>query len=218
MKALFTLRLAGTLLLALAASSAQNASPSVLRWAEGAPNATSDVKNDAKIEGLKTDDIHIFVSLADLKETEYNRVWIQVSNHGKSPIDFNPQSAVLLKGDKSVRAEVPDKAANSIQKFGEAKSQELSSAHCTMMTATGCQPTNAQMQLSKQVLAFSTQQGQWVRDNGLKQKTVAPGEETQGSIIFRKDKKSADYILRIPVGSQVFEFPLSAQNKAPSYD
>jgi len=28
----------------------------------GAPNATSEVKNDAKIEGLKTDDIHIFVS------------------------------------------------------------------------------------------------------------------------------------------------------------
>ena len=219
MKAVFApRRLAGILLVAVATSMAQTEAPSVLRWAEGAPNATFDVKNDAKIEGLKTDDVHIFVSLADVKNTEYNRVWVQISNHGKAPIEFNPQSAVLLKGDKSVRAEVADKAANSIQKFGEAKSQELSSAHCTMMTATGCQPTNAQMQLSKQVLAESGQQAQWVRDKGLKQKPLAPGDEAQGAIVFKKDKKSTDYILRVPVGGEVFEFPLSAQNKAPSYD
>jgi hypothetical protein len=74
------------------------------------------------------------------------------------------------------------------------------------------------MQMSKQVAQFSNQQAQWARDNGLKQTSVAPGNEVQGSIFFRKDKKSADYILRIPVGDQVFEFPVSAQNKAPSYD
>ncbi len=219
MNAVFALRLlAGTLLLALATSFAQNGTPSPIRWAEGAPNATSEVKSDGKIEGLKTDDVHIFVSLADVKETEYNRVWVQVSNHGKTPIEFNPELAVLLKGDKSVRAEAPDKAAKAIQKFGEAKSQELSSAHCNMLVAVQCQPTNAQMQMSKQVAAFSGQQAQWVRDNGLKQKTLASGEEAQGAIVFRKDKKSADYILRIPVGGETFEFPLSAQNKAPSYD
>ncbi len=126
---------AATLLLALATSFAQNGAPSAIRWAEGAPNATSEVKNDSKIEGLKTDDIHIFVSLADVKETEYNRVWVQVSNHGKAAIAFGPESAVLLNGGKIVRAEVPDKAAKSIQKFGEAKSQELSSAHCNMMAS-----------------------------------------------------------------------------------
>lgn len=63
--------LAATLLLALAAGFAQNAMPAVVRWAEGAPNATSEVKDDVKIEALKTDDIHIFASLADLKDTEY---------------------------------------------------------------------------------------------------------------------------------------------------
>ena len=219
MKVLFApLGLAGVLSLALVPGFAQNAAPSVLRWTEGAPNASLDVKDGAKIEGLTTDNIHIFVSLAEVKETEYNRVWVQFSNHGKAPIDFNPQAAVLLKGDKSVRADVADKAANSIQKFGEAKSQELSSAHCTLMNATTCQPTNAQMQVSKQVAATSAQQAQWVRDNGLKQKTIAPGDDAQGAIVFKKDKKSADYILRLPIGDQVFEFPLSAQNKAPSYD
>jgi hypothetical protein len=190
-----------------------------LRWAEGAPNATSDMKDNVKVEGFKTDDIHIYVSLNGVEQTEYNRVWVQVANHSKAPVDFDPQMAILLTDkDKTVRAEVPEKAANSIQKFGEAKSQELSSAHCTMMTATGCQPTNAQMQMSKQVLAFSGQQAEWVRQNGMKKKTLAPGEEEQGAIVFKKDKKPGNYILRVVVGAQTFEFPLSTQNKAPSYD
>jgi len=210
--------LTGTLLLGLAASMAQNgATP--LRWADGAPNATSEVKNDAKIEGLKTDDVHIFVSMADVKETEYNRVWVQVSNHGKAPIDFAPLSATLVneKG-KSLTAEVPDKAAHSIQKFGEAKSQELSSAHCNNIGSVQCQPTNSEMQMSKQVAQFSAQQAEWVRDNALAKKTLAAGDEEQGVIVFRKEKKAANYILRIPVGDQTFEFPLRAENKAPSYD
>lgn len=211
--------LTAALLISASVCLSQTPSGNAIRWAEGAPNATSEVKNDNKIEGLTTDDVHIFVSLADLKETQYNRVWVQVSNHGKAPIDFDPQSVVLVGNkDKSVRAEVPDKAANAIQKFGEAKSQELSSAHCNMMVAVQCQPTNAQMQMSKQVAAFSGQQAQWVRDNALNKKTLAPGEEAQGVIVFKKDKKAADYILRCPVGTQVFEFPVSAQNKIPSYD
>jgi len=190
-----------------------------LRWAEGAPNATSEVKNDATIEGLKTDDVHIFVSLADLKDTQFNRVWVQIANHSKSPMDFDPQSAMLVnEKDKTVRAEVPDKAANSIQKFGEAKSQELSSAHCNMAGAVQCQPTNAEMQMSKQVAAFSASQAQWVRDNAVAKKTIAPGEEVQGIIVFKKEKKAANYILRVPVGAQTFEFPLAAKNKEPSYD
>jgi hypothetical protein len=215
--------LAATFLLGLSAI-AQNVAP--VRWAEGAPDATSEVKNDTKIEGLKTDAIHIYVSLADIKETEFNRVWVQVSNHGNAPIDLNPQAAILLNGEKTLRAEVPDKAANSIQKLGEAKSQELSSAHCNLMMtgqnnapgASRCQPTDAQVQMSKQVLAFSGKQAEWVRDNGLKEKSIASGEEEQGAIVFKKDKKPASYILRILVGNQTFEFPLTAGNKAPSYD
>jgi hypothetical protein len=237
MQGVSVLRVTGTLLLVLAAAFAQNSSSRAVRWTEGAPDATFEVKNDSKIEGLKAGDVHIFVSLAEIKETEYNRVWMQVSNHGNSPIDFNPQSAVLLHGDKGLRAEVPDKAANSIQKLGESKAQELSSAHCDMMMSSGgrggssggktttggaggggCSPTGTEMQMSKQVLSFSVQQAQWVRDNALQAKPVAPGEEAKGAIVFKKEKKSADYILRVPIGGEVFEFPLSAQNKAPSYD
>jgi hypothetical protein len=226
MKVVSAPRVAATLLLGIAVSFGQSDFPPAIRWTEGAPNSVSDIKNNNKVEGLKTDDIHIFASLADVQQTEYNRVWVQVANHGKSPFDFDPQGAVLLKGDKSVRAEVPDKAANSIQKYGEAKAQELSSAHCNMMvtgdaktgnSGAGCSPNPTQMQMSKQVAQFSAQQAQWVRDNALPQKTLAPEDQVQGVIVFKKDKKPADYILRIPIGNRVFEFTFHADNKAPSY-
>jgi hypothetical protein len=219
MNAVFAPRvLAASLFLALTTSLAQSGPPSVIRWSEGAPNAISDVKSDQKVEGFKTDDLRVYVSLSELKDTQYNRVWVKVVNSGKAPIDFNPLTAVLLKGDKGVRAEVPDKAANSVQKYGEAKAQELTSAKCTNMIATQCAPNNTQMQEAKQIQSFTTQQGEWLRDNAIKQKTLAPGEETEGFIAFKKDKKAADYILRIAVGAGIFEFPVSAQNKAPSYD
>jgi hypothetical protein len=195
------------------------AAGNTVRWAEGAPNASSEVKNDTKIEGINTDDAHIFVSLAEIKETEYNRVWIQIFNHSKTAINFDPQSAILInEKDKTLRAEVPSKAANSIQNFGEAKSQELSSAHCENMVATQCQPTSAQLQVSKQVAAYSSQQAQWVRDNGLAQKSIAPGANLEGYIVFKKDKKKSSYTLKVMVGTQVFEFPVTADNKAPNFD
>jgi hypothetical protein len=89
-----------------------------MHWAENAANRTSDVKNDIKIEGLKTADLHLFVSLAEVKGAQYNRVWVQLSNHGSAALNFDPQSAILLRGDRSVRPESPDKAANSVQGRG----------------------------------------------------------------------------------------------------
>jgi hypothetical protein len=191
-----------------------------VRWAEGAPNSVSDVKNDNKVEGIKTDDIHVFASMAEIHETEYNRVWVQIANHSKAPIEFDPQSVVLVNDvkEKTVAAENPGKAASSVVKFGEAKSQELSSAKCENMIATQCQPAPAQIQVAKQIAQYSAQQAQWIRDNAIAKTTLAPGQEAQGVIIFKKDKKAANYILRCPVGTQIFEFPVSAQNKAPSYD
>lgn len=213
----FCSALTATLLVGMSTSIAQTTAP--IRWAEGAANASSDVANGVKVEGLKTDDVQVYTSFDEIKETEYNRAWVDIFNHAKAPISFDPQSTILVsERDKTVRAEALSKAASSIQKFGEAKSQELASAHCPNMIATQCQPTVSQMQVSKQVAAYSAQQAQWVRDNGLTEKTLAPGQEAKGYIVFKKDKKKSNYILKVTVGTQVFEFPVAADNKAPSFD
>jgi hypothetical protein len=217
---------AGIMLLALTTSSAQNPTPKVVRWNYGAPNAVTDTTHAAKVEGLKTDDVHVYVALYDVMDTEYNRAWVQIVNHGKTPIEFNPQSA-LLKDGTIVRAEEPEKAANSVQRLGEAKSQELASPKCDvkMMAynesgngGAPCSPTDTQVQLSKAVLTLSHEWAGFIRARALKPTTVAPGEQVVGAILFRKGKKPANYTLAVPVGSKTFEFPVSALNNAPSYD
>ena len=214
------------LTVAASVSLAQNAAPSVIRWSYGAPNTVTDTTHAAKVEGLKTSSLHVYVALYDVSDTEFNRAWVQVINRGNTAIEFDPQSAILKDGTV-IRAEAPEKAANSIRRVGEAKSQELSSAHCNIMAtgqnnigqgATSCQPTEMQMRLSKEVLARSNWRAEWVLDKGLTQKTIAPGEQMVGGIFFKKGKKPAQYVLSVRVGDETFEFPVSAMNKAPSYD
>lgn len=190
-----------------------------LRWADGAPNAVALVKDGATIEGLKGTAAHVYVSLTELKDTEYNRVWVEISNYGKTVVDFDPLSAILVNDEKGkiLRAEIPDKAARSILKLGEAKSQELSGAHCNYLAAVQCSPTDSQFRMSKQILTFSAEQAHSVRDNALNGRTLGPGKQVQGAILFKKDKRKAGYILKIVVGAEAFEFPVTAENKPPSY-
>lgn len=222
--------LAVAFLLSLTASFGQGATPTVIRWSYGAPNAVTDITHAAKVEGLKAGDVHIYVALYDMKDTEYNRAWVQVVNHGNTPIDFNPQLAYLLRGDQTVRAEEPEKAANSVEGFGYAKSQQLAAPICTTMNAGGgkgggavtaslaCQPTNMQLELSKEALNLSNQWATFIRSRALKPMTVAPGEQAVGAVVFRKGKRPADYMLAVPLGNKTFEFPVSALNQSPSYD
>ncbi len=221
--------LAAILLSGVATGFAQSTSPSVVRWRFEAPNAVTAIRNGSKIEGIKMDDVHIYVALYDLKDTEYNGAWVQIANHGQKPINLDPQSA-FLKDGKVVRPEEPEKVANGIRRLGEAKSQELASPTCSTMNSGGgsgggkvsasleCRPTNMQVELSKEVLASSNVRAEWVRDKSLTQTTVGPGEELVGAILFRKGKTRADYVLAIPVGNKMFEFPVSAENRLPSYD
>jgi hypothetical protein len=217
--------LAVVMLLGLATSYAEDAKPRVVRWKYESPNAVTDIRHGAKVEGLKTDDVHVYVALFDIKDTNYNRAWVQVVNHGKTPITFDPQSA-FLKDGKMVPAEVPDKAANSVERWGEAKSQEIAAPPCTTMNAGGngsgasasaslaCRPTDMQVELSKEVRALSDKWAEFIRKRALKPTTVAPGEQVVGAILFKKGKRPTDYTLAVPVGGETFEFPVSAMNTA----
>jgi hypothetical protein len=189
-------------------------SPSAVRWSEGAANAKLNVENGTRIETLTTDNVGISAGLREMEKTEYNRAWIAVVNRGKIPLDFHPEAITLVNAKgKTIAAENPEKTADSIQRTGEAQANEMASPNCTAMAGKtgmpGCQPTNTQVQVSKQILEFAGKQAEWARSNGLKTKTLAPNEQAQGAVFFKQEKKATDYILRIPIGSEVLEFPFS---------
>jgi hypothetical protein len=221
--------LAGILLVGLAASQAQNSKSNVLRWNYGAPNAVTDVTHSAKVEGLKTDNVNVYVAMFDIQDTEFNHAWVQVVNHGNTPIQFDPESA-FLKDDIKVSAEQPEKAADRIQRIGEAKAQELASPPCTTMNSGGngsgvsasaslaCQPLPVLVEKSKEIATLTSEQAQWIRNHAMKPTTLAPGEQVVGAIVFKKGKKPTSYMLAVPVAGKTFEFPVNALNKISSYD
>lgn len=216
--------LALVILLGFVPGIAQNSAYTVIRWKYGAPNTITDVLHSAKLEGLKTDNVHIYVALYGTKNADYNRAWVEIVNRGSTPLKIDPMNA-FLKGDEKISPEDPERVANSVQRRGEARSQELASPNCAEKSSGGhtggigaCSPTNAQIQRSKDVLASSAYISQWIRNKSLKRTTLAPGEEAEGAIIFKKEKKPAEYTLTVPVGGEVFEFPVSAVNKAATFD
>jgi hypothetical protein len=81
----------------------------------------------------------------------------------------------------------------------------------------GCQANDSEIEMGKQIATISSQQAEWIRENGLTPTTLAPGTNAS-SDHFPQGKKAVDYILRITAGREVFEFPLEAQNKRPSYE
>jgi hypothetical protein len=44
------------------------------------------------------------------------------------------------------------------------------------------------------------------------------GSKRKARSFLRKRRSRTDYVFRMSVGNEVLEFPLNAQNKAPSYD
>jgi hypothetical protein len=207
----------GSALLLSYATVAQMSSANYLHWTEGGPSTTFETKQDVSIKGFKTNGLNIFVNLTEVHETKYNRAWVQIFNHSKSTILFDPLSVTLVQGKKVAAPENPDDAAKLVELLGEATSNRMASAQCTIISPVGCQVTNTQILLSRRIRVFAAQQAQWMRDNGLKRLSLPPGSEVQGAILFKKDKKSASYLLRIPVGDTTFEFPMSAENRSPDF-
>jgi hypothetical protein len=185
-----------------------------LRWTEGAANSKSMEQSGSKVESLTTDNLSVIASFNDFGPY-YSRAWVQVTNHGKEPVAFNPHAATLeitKPKNKTLSAVPPDRAADDIKKRSEADAGNLSNAGCAMMKA-GCTPTNSNMGESKTQLALGNQQATWVHDHGLAAATLKPGEQAQGAIMFRREKKEKECILRIPVNDQVFEFPFTEKDK-----
>ena len=58
----------------------------------------------------------------------------------------------------------------------------------------------------KQVLVNTAQQ---IRVLALKPGTVEPNDKVSGSVWFERGKNPQQLVLRIPIGDQTFEFPLS---------
>ncbi len=192
--------------------------PVVVRWAEGAPGASSTVQNGVTIESLRSGDVLVKLGpLSDLGP-RITQSWVGIQNSGPEAVELHADKAsveVVKPTEKTLPAVPADNLAKAISSGGAALAQVLNSTNrqgnlnCTAaQRAAGCQPPGSESstQAAHDQQAMATQQSQWVREHGLRAASLQPGSSLQGALFFPRDKAKG-YIVRIPVGNYVFEFP-----------
>ena len=200
------------------------ASPVVVRWAEGAAGASSVVQNGMKIESLRSGSILIKVSPLTQVGDRYTQTWVGILNSGPDQLSFEPgkTSVEVIKPKARTFSAIPrETASGKIQNSGESKAQMLASTgqqgnlDCTRAQLMGgCQPpgSGVSTHAAQDQMLVSSQQSQWARQNGLSTASLEAGASVQGAVFFPREKEK-EYVVRIPVGNYVFEFPFDAQDR-----
>ena len=182
--------------------------PATLRWAEGDKNSELVTQQGVRIEILHAPGLDVAVSLLDLQEFA-TRAWVQVLNQGSAGVPLDPARATLeivKPKSKTLPAVSADKVADKIKQAADVDAENRSSAGCAMMRA-GCAQSSSGVASSKEVEQRADAMIANVRSTALQAQMVKPGEQAQGAIFFAFERKRQESVLRIPVGSLVFEFP-----------
>jgi hypothetical protein len=176
----------------------------IARWQSGAPGSEQFFTNGAIVESLTANGVTVQVSLHD---TGWKlRATVAIANAGVEPAHFNPAGFTL------------DELRPRLRTLSYQKPRELAKAltHQVYWTnASANAPASAiYMNTVYKTSTVTTpnyliDMDQQVQANVLEEATVNPKEKASGVVWFERDKNAEQLNLRIFVGDQIFEFPLS---------
>jgi hypothetical protein len=191
----------------------------VARWRRGAQGCEQATKDGAVVESLTAYGVTVQVSLRDLGAKL--RASLVVDNASPEYVYVNPIGITLeSRGEhwKSLAYVSPAQLANEMaqQAAGsetapvsvEYKSSDDSSLFPTVAYTPArhagedetleSQPSQALLKAAKQFNA-----------EALKKGVVKPDDKVAGAVWFERDASPDQYVMRVPIDNQVFEFPLS---------
>jgi hypothetical protein len=176
----------------------------IARWQSGAPGSDQFYSGGAVVESLTANGITVQISLQD---TGWKlRASVAIANEGAAPVRFNPAGFTLDELKPRLRAlayQNPKELAKALtHQVYWTNSSATAPASATYMNAV----YKASTVPTPNYLAEVAQQ---VQSNVLLAATVSPKEKASGVVWFERDKNSQQLNLRIFVGDQIFEFPLS---------
>jgi hypothetical protein len=176
----------------------------IARWQSGAPGSDQFYSGGAVVESLTANGITVQISLQD---TGWKlRASVAIANEGAAPVRFNPAGFTLDELKPRLRAlayQNPKELAKALtHQVYWTNSSATAPASATYMNAV----YKASTVPTPNYLAEVAQQ---VQSNVLQSATVSPKEKASGVVWFERDKNSQQLNLRIFVGDQIFEFPLS---------
>jgi hypothetical protein len=188
--------------------------PAVFHWTSGAPGSDAADVQGSHILMEKSTDGEVAISIRPVGQ--YIRAYVQLLNYDKDPVNFDPMKATLLMTapkEKVYEAINPEKAAKGIESDAEDAARTPTDAGCAMMIAQ-CQPTDSAMNMGKDARAIGANEAALARKDGMKQPiTLKQNDQEQGAIYFKPDHKVKEMVIRIPLGTGIYEFPFTLGKK-----
>jgi hypothetical protein len=178
----------------------------IARWQSGAPGSDQFFSGGSVVESLTANGITVQVSLQD---TGWKlRATVAIANEGAQPVHYNPAGFTLDELKPRLRTlayQNPKELAKALtHQVYWTNSSATAPASATYMNAA--YKTSAYVPATTNYLADIAQQ---VQSAVLAQGNIGPKEKASGVVWFERDKSPQQLNLRIFVGDQIFEFPLS---------
>jgi hypothetical protein len=177
----------------------------IARWQSGAPGSDQFFSGGAVVESLTANGITVQVSLQD---TGWKlRASVAIANEGAEPIHFNPAGFML----DELKPRLRTLAYQNPKELAKALTHQVYWTNSSATAPASATYMNAVYKTSASVPTpnYLANVAQQVQSNVLQAATVGPKEKASGVVWFERDKNSQQLNLRIFVGDQIFEFPLS---------
>jgi hypothetical protein len=183
----------------------------VARWRPGAKGCDQFTKDGVVVESLTANNVTVQVSL---RETGSKlRANVAIGNFGTMYVYIDPLGISLESTGAHARSLTyrdPAQLAAEAQRTGTNGSAVNTNYKQTEFTPVFASVNTVQKQ---QVEDLSRPQVKPTVDQfsaeALKKGTVKPDGRTWGAVWFERDPNPGQYLMRVPVDNQIFEFPLS---------
>jgi hypothetical protein len=191
----------------------------VARWKRGAQGCEQSTKDGVAVESLTANGVTVQVSLRDLGAKL--RASIAVDNTSSEYVYVNPIGITLeTRGEhwKSLAFVTPAELATEVaQQAGgseaapvvaELKTSDDSSLFPTVAYAPprrAGEDDPSEQQANQAFLKAAKQ----FNGEALRKGVVKPDDKVAGAVWFERDANPGQYVMRVPIDNQVFEFPLS---------
>jgi hypothetical protein len=181
----------------------------IIRWLSGAPGSDQFVSNGTLVESLTANGITVQVSLQD---TGWKlRASVAIANESSEQIYVNPRAFTLDELTPKLRAlafQDPGRLAKAVthQVFWTTASASAPSSAVYVKADNYVPPSSDS--LTPNYLA-QTQPAHSAQEAVLHEGTLDPQQKVSGAVWFQRDHNPQQLNLRVFVGDQIFEFPLS---------
>jgi hypothetical protein len=178
----------------------------IARWQSGAPGSDQFLSDGSLVESLRANGITVQISLQD---TGWKlRAHVAIANESDARIHFDPAGFTLDELKPRLRTlayQNPRELAKALtHQVYWTNASATAPASATYMNTV--YKTSAAGPATPNYLEEAAQQ---VQSSVLQPATLAPKEKSSGAVWFERDKGPQQLNLRIFVGDQIFEFPLS---------